>query len=941
MPEPVTRPAAPADSSAPSADTMGSSLPSAVPPPSPPLLPAVPGYEVLEELGRGGMGVVYKARQRTLDRVVALKMILAGDFAGPEEVARLRKEAEALGRLQHPNIVQIFEVGEAAGRPFCALEYVEGGALDRKLAGAPQPPREAAALVETLARAVHAAHQRHVVHRDLKPANILLTADGVPKITDFGLAKRLDEEGRTASGAVMGTPSYMAPEQARGRAGEVGPAADVYALGAILYELLTGRPPFRAETPLDTMLQVLTIDPPPPRQLQAGRAARPRNHLPEVPAQGTPPPLRHGRRPGRRPAPLPGASADRGAARRRRGAAGLVGAAASGGGVGRGAARAGSGAGAGGGAAVWFWQRAEGEKVKADQSRDNAQSAKQKAETARGDAIRAEQAAVKARQDLAEANDKLDQSSYLFKVELAYRDVLELQFGPADRLLGECPPARRQWEWNFVHDLRRACVQSFRLPAESPLASSMAVTPDGGRLAVAWALGVVQVWDLRTKKQAAAWDAKPEKLTDRSRLQKGATSLAFSRDGKRLAGAPGDGAVRVWDAVTGKEERRLEGEPGEFACPAFSPDGARIAVPLENGPIKVWELASGREEHSLKADEGASYQNVVFSPDGKRLAAAGFHDLAAWDLEGEKPLLRLDLGKDALVDPQTLFFTPDGGAVEYVTLNPGVVFNVRRFGKDEPERKVECSNLSDTIAALSPDARRLALKDKDGEITLWDLTPGREVAAARWTGSTHGEYFGCLAFSGDGGRLINVNDEDVTVWDTGKPYPQRRLAGQAPPISSITLSRDGGRLAAGGDFGVVVWDAADGRTWSIDASAQKPFQFTPHPAGRPSAFSPDGKRLVCPAAGALRVWDLDARKEERTLDVGGKDVTTVAWAADGRITALTEDGVVRVWGEGAEPERTWTCPNGQSSESRSAPTAPSSGPGTDPGRYGTCRKAAC
>ena len=389
---------------------------------------------------------------------------------------------------------------------------------------------------------------------------------------------------------------------------------------------------------------------------------------------------------------------------------------------------------------------------------------------------------------------------------------------------------------------------------------------------------------------------------------KGATSLAFSRDGKRLAGAPGDGAVRVWDAVTGKEERRLEGEPGEFACPAFSPDGARIAVPLENGPIKVWDLASGREEHSLKADEGASYQNVVFSPDGKRLAAAGFHDLAAWDLEGEKPLLRLDLGKDALVDPQTLFFTPDGGAVEYVTLNPGVVFNVRRFGKDEPERKVECSNLSDTIAALSPDARRLALKDKDGEITLWDLTPGREVAAARWTGSTHGEYFGCLAFSGDGGRLINVNDEDVTVWDTGKPYPQRRLAGQAPPISSITLSRDGGRLAAGGDFGVVVWDAADGRTWSIDASAQKPFQFTPHPAGRPSAFSPDGKRLVCPAAGALRVWDLDARKEERTLDVGGKDVTTVAWAADGRITALTEDGVVRVWGEGAEPERTWTCP---------------------------------
>ena len=144
----------------------------------------------------------------------------------------------------------------------------------------------------------------------------------------------------------------------------------------------------------------------------------------------------------------------------------------------------------------------------------------------------------------------------------------------------------------------------------------------------------------------------------------------------------------------------------------------------------------------------------------------------------------------------------------------------------------------------------------------------------------------------------------------------RRLTGKAPPISSLTLSRDGGRLAAGGDFGVVIWDASDGRTWSIDASAQKPDVFTPHPDGRPLALSPDGKRLACPAAGALRVWDLDVRKEERKLDVGGAEVTAVAWAADGRITALTEDGIVRVWGAAAEPERTWTCPDGKASDSR-------------------------
>jgi serine/threonine-protein kinase len=214
----------------------------------------VPGYEILGELGRGGMGVVYRARQAGLGRVVALKMILTGGHAGEDERARLRAEAEAVARLSHPNIVQIFEVGEHDGLPFLALEFVAGGGLDCGLDGTPWPARRAAVLAETLARAVHAAHVGGVVHRDLKPANVLLTADGAPKVADFGLAKRLDGgPARTRTGAVLGTPSYMAPEEAGGSK-QVGPAADVYAVGAILYELLTGRPPFRGETPLDTPL---------------------------------------------------------------------------------------------------------------------------------------------------------------------------------------------------------------------------------------------------------------------------------------------------------------------------------------------------------------------------------------------------------------------------------------------------------------------------------------------------------------------------------------------------------------------------------------------------------------------------------------------------------------------------------------------------------------
>lgn len=237
--------------------------------PPQPILPAglaVPGYEIYSELGRGGMGVVYKALQIPLNRVVALKMILAGDHAGEQDRARFRSEAEAVARLQHPNIVQIFDIGEQAGRPFFSLEYCAGGSLEKKLRGTPLPPPEAARLVQTLARAMQAAHQQHIIHRDLKPANVLLSSDGTPKITDFGLAKRLDEAGQTGSGSIMGTPSYMAPEQADG--GPIGPAADVYALGAILYETLTGHPPFRGPTLVDTLRQVVTTDPVPPTWLQ-------------------------------------------------------------------------------------------------------------------------------------------------------------------------------------------------------------------------------------------------------------------------------------------------------------------------------------------------------------------------------------------------------------------------------------------------------------------------------------------------------------------------------------------------------------------------------------------------------------------------------------------------------------------------------------------------
>jgi serine/threonine-protein kinase len=246
------------------------SRPSEPTPPEEKALPRIPGYEIEAVLGRGGMGIVFRARHLRLKRLVALKMSLACTYCEPREQKRFQQESETVAGLRHPNIAQVYDAGEADERSYFTMELVEGGSLAQKLAGTPQPARQAAALVAILAGAVQAAHACGVVHRDLKPANVLLAADGTPKISDFGLARRLEGgQGLTLTGVPLGTPNYMAPEQARGQNRAIGPAVDVYALGAILYELLTGRPPFQGETPAETLLQVISQDPVPPSRLNA------------------------------------------------------------------------------------------------------------------------------------------------------------------------------------------------------------------------------------------------------------------------------------------------------------------------------------------------------------------------------------------------------------------------------------------------------------------------------------------------------------------------------------------------------------------------------------------------------------------------------------------------------------------------------------------------
>jgi serine/threonine protein kinase len=240
------------------------------PPPTPPCDTAPQrfgDYELLGEVGRGGMGVVYKAREAGLDRVVAIKMLLPGAVPDEAELQRFRTEAAAAARLQHPHIVAVHRVGEHDGRHFYSMDFIDGVSLTQRLAEGPLPGRTAARYAAVVARALHHAHQHGILHRDVKPGNVLLDGDDRPHVTDFGLAKQYNSDSnQTRTGSILGTPSYMAPEQAAGRK-DLGPACDIYGVGALLYELLTGRPPFRAETPLDTMLQVMEVEPVPPRLL--------------------------------------------------------------------------------------------------------------------------------------------------------------------------------------------------------------------------------------------------------------------------------------------------------------------------------------------------------------------------------------------------------------------------------------------------------------------------------------------------------------------------------------------------------------------------------------------------------------------------------------------------------------------------------------------------
>jgi WD40 repeat protein len=897
--------------------------------PVPGARPVVPGYTILDVLGRGGMGVVYKALQGGLNRLVALKMILTGEHAGPQELARFRREAEAVAHLRHPHIVQIYEVGQHDGRPFFSLEYAEGGSLAGRLDGTPQPARETASLVETLAQAVQVAHDAGIIHRDLKPANVLLSFsreprasagealargsrlnDFVPKISDFGLAKRLTGEGGasatggspvadapgspgyTPTGAVLGTPSYMAPEQAGGVTRQLGPGCDIYSLGGILYELLTGRPPFQGESVLDTLQLVLTQDPVPVRRLQ-----------PRVPRDLETICLRCLQKEPRKRYASARELADelgrflRGEPIRARP-------------IGRGErlwrwcrrnpalAVAGGLALAGGALAIVL---SISFAVYQSQAAENLRRALALAEDREGlaqrraAALHKEQRATKAA--LTEAQRERDRAgrrlaeNHLRQAQAA----CETNADPAHGMLLLCR-ALEVWPANAV-DLRRVIranlagwrreIHALEAILEQPyLVSAVGFSRDGKVLLTRCAKF------LATQGEARLWEGTSGRPLGPPLPHPGGLQAAtLSPDSRSVVTGGADGKVRRWSVPEG----RLLGEPLVHPKAIYdvtiSPDGQTLAVACADQTVWRWDVASGKPRGKPLAHPHP-VGGLAFSPDSQTLAVRcvayqGSGDVRLWDVASGKPVGKPLAHKGGV---GSMAFSPDGRAMlTGGNDNTAQLWSVATGAAVGPA--LPHGGIVNQVA-FRPDGRVLLTGCSDGAVRLWDRTNGRPVGRVLW----HRGSVMAVAFSPDGQTILTGSyDRMARLWDTvsglalGPPLRHNGL------VTAVAFSPDGRRIVTGG------WDN-QARLWRRGAGPSPDF---PLPHASPIfvvAISPNGKLAVTGSGdGTARLWDVaTGRPLGGPLKQTGA-IQAVAFSRDSRLLltgggdSLKKTGEARLW----------------------------------------------
>jgi WD40 repeat protein len=797
--------------------------------PRPPTPPAfLDDHEVLEEIASGGMGVVYRARQKSLGRLVALKMLRPDYASSPAEIQRFRNEAQTVAELDHPHIVPIHEVGQQNGQLYFTMKLIAGESLDRRLQTFASDLQAASRLLVTIARAIHHAHQRGILHRDLKPSNILLDAEGQPHVTDFGLAKRLvGDSNLTQTGQIVGTPSYMAPEQTDGKRAAITTATDVYGLGAVFYALLTGQPPFRGATPLDTLIQVKEQDPEPPRRLNAqvprdleticlkALAKEPGNRyasalalaedvecwLKGEPIQARPVGrLERWRRWGARN-PLLAALSLALIMLVLIGIGGLV-------------------------TALWI--------------------------------IAGKSEAVQDQFKLALEREKsLRRLLYAADIRMAHEAWDQGDVGRVRLLLARHEPEDgkedlRTFLWFYLKRLSHWPAPQI-LKGHQGDAYCVVYRPDGKEFATAGKDGTVRLWDAITGKPRQVLHVADQEVN----------AVVYAPEGSALVTAEDDGLIKLWECATGKEVRVVTRHGGEAGGVAFSPDGKLLATGGED-IIELFPWPAGRRSQPLPIKK-VRLEDMAFSPDGKLLAAAmssrvsreagnAFQGkMVVWNLEGPLP----PTVKFEAVYPQAahaLAFTPDGHMLA-VTVGPFLDLYEVADGQHLARWMGHQGNNQDLqTVAISPDGLLVASGGNDGRVILRDTATGRIVGLP----AVPRERIWGLAFSRDGKMLTATTSAGkVLRWQRDAKHPGKARYVWSRPGADWLLSPDASRVISWKPGEAAdLWDGARGLTVA---------RLSGCGSARPQ-FSSDGSRIgVLGSDQRFRVWETQTGRPLREV----------------------------------------------------------------------------